>query len=127
MTRLAKLERASHSGSRNDNEPHDVFSVLALHSDVLDSILEACLLKARHRSAGNSLRSCLQTILLFCRLIQHLENDKIDETVAVKTLEELYTKFTASVLSVVRYVSDCHSDHRVDASGRYSSSSSDRW
>lgn len=108
MVRLAKLARASHSGLDNDDmndEAHDVFSVLGLHSDVLELILEACLLKARHRAAGSSLRSCLQTILLFCRLIQHLENDKIDEVVAVKTLEELHVKFTASVLSVVRHSS----------------------
>jgi hypothetical protein len=100
ISRLSKLQQ--HGADHSGEELQDVFSILDYHSAVLDSILEACLLKARHKSAGTVMKDCLETILLLGKLARDTASSTLTYTEASATLLDLYARFEKSMGLLVR-------------------------
>lgn len=113
LDRLAKLRHGVPDGPQTsmddaddiptieDEELRDVFSILAYHSAVMDKILEACLLKARHRSTAASLTECLESIILLGKIVVEINDGKMAEEEAKRMLERLHISFEASMTSLV--------------------------
>ena len=81
----------------------DIFSVLAYHMKTMDDILEACLLKARHRTvAGAIVEECLQTILDFGQLVSDVAEGQIMAETGEQQLHKLHRKFRNTLRRLVR-------------------------
>ncbi len=46
----------------------DVFELADAHSDMMDEVLSACLLRSNQRTAGEALRGCMELVLDLCVL-----------------------------------------------------------
>lgn len=79
----------------------DVFELARYHSDVLDNILIACLLRSRQKAAGDALRTCLETVMELGILAGELSRGRVEEHQAKSTLEELYSAFKRRVSRLV--------------------------
>lgn len=84
-----------------DEELRDVFSILAYHSAVMDRILEACLLKARHRSIAASLTECLDYIIILGKVVVDINSGRLSEEGAERALTNLHASFEAAMTSLV--------------------------
>ncbi|KAG8998356.1 hypothetical protein FRB94_006929 [Tulasnella sp. JGI-2019a] len=81
----------------------DVFSISSQHSDALDKILTACLLKSRHRAAGAAVKKPLQLILdLADVLTEAMSPDGSIIDAAEIRLVELYGAWDASMRHLVK-------------------------
>ncbi len=81
----------------------DIFSALAYHMKTMDDILEACLLKARHRTvAGVVVEECLQVILDFGQLVSDVAEDQLAAEISEQRLYKLHRKFRGSLRRLVR-------------------------
>ena len=89
-------------GDRNGRGFTDVFELAQYHSDVLDNILIACLLRSGQKAAGDALRLCLETVMELGVLAGELCRGRIEEYQAKSTLEELYSAFKRRVSRLVR-------------------------
>lgn len=89
----------------DEQELHDVFSILDYHTDVLDKILTACLLKARLNSANAALRRPLNTVLALARLVKDLNEGRRSAEKAASMLVDLHRHWNASLKNLVSTLS----------------------
>ena len=71
----------------------DVFQLADVHSDVMDDVLSACLLRSSQRMAGDALRGCMELALELCVLAGDRRRGRIEEYAAMTLLENLHTSF----------------------------------
>ena len=100
------LELSITKRGRNGHRFTDVFELAGCHSDVLDSILTACLLRSVQKAAGDALRMCLETVMELGVLAGELSRGRIEEYQAKSALEELYSAFKRRVSRLVRSISN---------------------
>ena len=95
-----------HPHTEDENAPeelHDVFSILKYHSTVMDRILEACFLKARHHAVGGaSMVGCMEMILNVGQLLVDTKAKKIPEEAGELRLGELHERFHTSLQNTAR-------------------------
>lgn len=97
-----RRSQTSHSNEEEeDQELHDVFSILDYHTDVLDKILTACLLKARLNSANAALRRPLNIVLALARLLKDLREGRRSAEKAASMLVDLHRHWNASMKNLV--------------------------
>jgi hypothetical protein len=96
------LELSTANGGANGQRFSDVFELSRHHSDVLDNILIACLLRSGQKAAGDALRICLETVMELGVLMGELSRGRIEEHQAKSALEELYPAFKRRVSRLVR-------------------------
>jgi len=96
------LDISTAKEGRNGQRFSDVFELARYHSDVLDNILVACLLRSGQKVAGDALRMCLETVMELGILAGELSRGRIEEHQAKSTLEELYSAFKRRVSRLVR-------------------------
>lgn len=107
--RLLKLRHGvsehQHSDSDDEAPPEellDVFSILKYHSAVLDRILEACFLKARHRAmGGTSMVECFNVILQLGQLVTDVRSGVVPQDTGARRLGRLHDHFHASLQDMV--------------------------
>lgn len=80
----------------------DIFALAEYHSNVMDDVLTACLLRSGQRAAGDALRACLETILELGVLAGELARGRIPEYKAKHALEGLHKAFRAKMTRLVR-------------------------
>lgn len=90
------------NGGHNEYRFSDIFELAQHHSDVLDNILIACLLRSGQKAAGDALRMCLETVMELGVLAGELSRGRIEEYQAKSRLEELYSAFKRRVSRLVR-------------------------
>ena len=96
------LKLSTPDGCHNEHRFSDVFELARYHSDVLDNILIACLLRSGQKAAGDALRMCLETVMELGVLTGELSRGRVEEHQAKSTLEELYSAFKRRVSRLVR-------------------------
>ena len=99
------LKLSAPKGDHNGYRFSDVFELAKRHSDVLDNVLIACLLRSGQKAAGDALRMCLETVMELGVLAGELSRGRIEEYQAKSTLEELYSAFKRRVSRLVRSIS----------------------
>lgn len=95
------LEISTAKEGRTGQQFSDVFELARYHSDVLDNILIACLLRSGQKAAGDALRVCLETVMEFGILVGELSRGRMEEYQAKSTLEALYSAFKRRVSRLV--------------------------
>ncbi|KAF7309776.1 Spindle pole body component [Mycena indigotica] len=80
----------------------DVFSLSKAHSQLMDDILAACLLRSSQRVAGDLLRQALQVVLEFAVLIGERWEGRLKEYQAAPLLEELIGRFKRKMSSLMK-------------------------
>ena len=98
------LKLSAPKGDHNEHRFSDVFELARHHSDVLDNILIACLLRSGQKAAGDALRMCLETVVEFGVLAGELSRGRVEEYQAKPRLEELYSAFKRRVSRLVRRI-----------------------
>lgn len=88
-------------GDRGGHRFTDVFELARCHSDVLDDILTACLLRSGQKAASDALRMCLETVMELGVLAGELSRGRIEEHRAKSALGELYSAFRRRVSRLV--------------------------
>lgn len=79
----------------------DVLSLSQCHSELLDNILSACLLRSGQREVGEILRQALEAVLDFSVVMGELHRGRLEEYQAGPMVEELFTKFRAKMMMLV--------------------------
>lgn len=79
----------------------DVFAVADAHSDVLDHILSACLLRSGQRAVGDLLRGALEIVLELGVLAGERQRGRLEEYQAAPLLDDLYTSFRRKMSTLV--------------------------
>lgn len=76
-------------------KPHfpDVFALAQRHSDALDAMLSACLLRSAQKVAGDAVHACLEVILALAVLAGELRTGRVPEYRASITLEDQWDAF----------------------------------
>ena len=95
------LEITTDKEGSNRRRFSNVFELAQYHSDVLDNILIACLLRSGQKAAGDALRMCLETVMELGILAGELGRGRLEEYQAKSTLEELYSAFKRRVSRLV--------------------------
>lgn len=80
----------------------DVFELAKRHSDLLDDILSACLIRSGQRAAGDLLRQTTETVLEFAVVIGELRRGRLQEYEAAPMVEDLFAKFRGEMTTLVR-------------------------
>ncbi|KAK7045547.1 hypothetical protein VNI00_007379 [Paramarasmius palmivorus] len=98
----------------------DVFSLADAHSEMMNDILTACLVRTNLRVSASLLRDCLNTILEFAVVVGELFRGRLKEYEAAPMIEDLFTRFrkkTSSFIKSLRTTVDKSSTPRalVDA------------
>jgi len=96
------LKLSTPKGRSNGRRFSDVFELARHHSDMLDDILIAYLLRSGQKAAGDALRVCLETVMELGVLAGELSRGRLEEYQAKPTLEELYSAFKRRVSRLVR-------------------------
>ena len=112
------LKLSTPEEDHNRHRFSDVFELAKCHSDVLDNILIACLLRSGQKAAGDALRMCLETVMELGVLAGELSRGRIEEYQAKPMLEELYSAFKRRVSRLVRSMSNW-SNHIFDRPYRF--------
>ena len=81
-----------------------MFALAERHSEVLDDILGACLLRSSQKAAGEVLRGILDTVLKFGILMSDLAAHRVQEYEAAAPLEDLYELFRRRCIALVSSV-----------------------
>lgn len=89
------------TSSSEPNGFSDVFELATAHSDLLDRILTACLLRSSQKLPGELLRQSLELVLEFCVVVGELKRGRLREYEAASLIEEVLTKFKAKMASFV--------------------------
>lgn len=79
----------------------DVFSLSQSHSELLDNILSACLLRSGQREVGDILRQALELVLEFSVAIGERHRGRLEEYEAGPMVEDIYLKFRAKMMMFV--------------------------
>lgn len=100
---LARIELAEQSESfaASSAKFSDIFSLMNYHSDVMDDILSACLLRSSQKPAGDSLRGCLDIVLELAVLVGALLRGQKQEYQAAPELESVFSRFQAKMKQLV--------------------------
>ncbi|KAN0129226.1 Spc97 / Spc98 family domain containing protein [Lactarius tabidus] len=80
----------------------DVFELADAHSDMMDDVLSACLLRSNQRTAGEALRGCMELVLDLCVLAGERRRGRVEEYAAVPVLESLYASFVEKMNILVK-------------------------
>ncbi|THH30933.1 hypothetical protein EUX98_g3254 [Antrodiella citrinella] len=83
----------------------DVFALADYHSNVMDDILSACLLRSGQKPVGDLLRGVLEVILEFGLLMSDVATGETKEYQAVSPLETLFKQFRLKVTTLVKVLS----------------------
>lgn len=81
----------------------DVFELADAHSDMMDDVLSACLLRSSQRTAGDALRGCMELALELCVLAGDRRRGRIEEYAAVPRLEKLHASFVEKMGTLVSF------------------------
>lgn len=79
----------------------DVFQLADAHSDMMDDVLSACLLRSSQRTAGDALRGCMELALELCVLGGDRRRGRIEEYAAMPHLENLHASFVKTMNKLV--------------------------
>uniref|UniRef100_A0A0W0F116 Spindle pole body component n=1 Tax=Moniliophthora roreri TaxID=221103 RepID=A0A0W0F116_MONRR len=79
----------------------DVFSLAESHSETMNDILTACLVRTNLRVSATLLRDCLNTILEFAVVIGELFRGRLQEYEAAPMIDDLFTRFRKKTASFV--------------------------
>lgn len=82
----------------------DVFELADAHSDMLDDVLTACLLRSSQRTAGDALRGCMELALDLCVLAGDRRRGRIEEYAAAPLLENLQASFVEKMNILVSQI-----------------------
>ena len=82
----------------------DVFELADAHSDMMDDVLSACLLRSSQRTAGDALRGCMELALDLCVLAGDRRRGRVEEYAAMSLLEKLYASFAESMDTLVSWI-----------------------
>jgi hypothetical protein len=100
---ISTSSSSSHSAlNRADPAFTDVFNLAQRHSDVLDDILAACLLRSGQRAAASLISEILDCILRFSLLVRRLTGGILEEYEAKTHLEDLEEKFRTKTRTLVK-------------------------
>ncbi|KII92345.1 hypothetical protein PLICRDRAFT_172448 [Plicaturopsis crispa FD-325 SS-3] len=80
----------------------DVFALADAHSNVLDEILSACLLRSGQRAVGDVLRGALEIVLEFGILAGEIETGRLEEYQAAPLLDDLFQAFRAKMKTLTK-------------------------
>ncbi|PFH53725.1 hypothetical protein AMATHDRAFT_187068 [Amanita thiersii Skay4041] len=84
----------------------DVFMLSKHHSDLLDNILSACLLRSGQREVGDILRQSLEIVLEFAVLMGELHRGRLKEYQAAPALEDLFQRFRVKTKTLTRVLKE---------------------
>ncbi|KAF8639530.1 hypothetical protein AX17_001435 [Amanita inopinata Kibby_2008] len=84
----------------------DVFSLSNDHSELLDNILSACLLRSGQREVGDILRQSLELVLEFSVVVGELHRGRLEEYQAAPMIDELYGRFRAKTRTFTRVLKE---------------------
>jgi hypothetical protein len=102
---LAELSsKHNEGGNREHRRFSDVFELAKRHSDLLDDILSACLMRSGQRAAGDLLRQTTEIILEFAVIIAELRRGRLQEYEAAPMVEDSFTKFRNKMAALVRFM-----------------------
>lgn len=79
----------------------DVFALADHHSQVMDDILSACLLRSGQKAVGDVLRGALEIVLEFGILMSDLRSRRMQEYEAAAPLEDLFYAFRRRMIALV--------------------------
>ncbi|CCM00410.1 uncharacterized protein FIBRA_02440 [Fibroporia radiculosa] len=80
----------------------DVFSLAESHSQMMDDILSACLLRSGQKSVGDLLRGCLDIVVEFGILAGERYMDRLPEYRAAVALENVWNRFRNRISTLVK-------------------------
>ncbi|KAF8633668.1 hypothetical protein AX15_001316 [Amanita polypyramis BW_CC] len=84
----------------------DVFSLSQSHSELLDNILSACLLRSGQREVGDILRQSLELVLEFSVVIGELHRGRLEEYQAGLMIEDIFVKFRGNMMMFTRVLKE---------------------
>ncbi|KAJ7066627.1 gamma-tubulin complex, DGRIP91/SPC98 component protein [Mycena amicta] len=90
------------SSGYSDAHFTDVFSLAKAHSQLMDDVLAACLLRSSQRVAGDLLRQALELVLEFSVVVGERWEGRLEEYQAAPVLEELAGRFRRRMGSLIR-------------------------
>jgi hypothetical protein len=100
-TSISAASTTSRSGGSERHGFSDVFELATAHSDLLDRILAACLLRSSQKLPGELLRQSLELVLEFCVIVGELSRGRLKEYEAASMVEEVFDKFKAKMATFV--------------------------
>ncbi|KAI0268619.1 Spc98 family-domain-containing protein [Gloeopeniophorella convolvens] len=80
----------------------DVFELADAHSDMMDDVLSACLLRSSQKVAGDALRGCMEVGLELCILAGERRRGRIEEYAAIPLLEGLHASFEEKMGTLIK-------------------------
>ena len=101
---LSKVRLSVHTGAgpkANAQRLSDVFELAASHSELLDRILTACLLRSGQKAVAELLKQTLELILEFCVIIGELQRGRLKEWEASGMVEDVYKGFKSKMSTFV--------------------------
>lgn len=103
---LAELDHDhNEDGSQKHQRFSDVFELAKRHSDLLDDILSACLMRSGQRAAGDLLRQATEIVLEFAVIIAELRRGRLQEYEAAPMVEDSFAKFRNKMRTLASSVS----------------------
>ncbi|KAJ3800096.1 gamma-tubulin complex, DGRIP91/SPC98 component protein [Lentinula aff. detonsa] len=102
---LANLKEAEANAATTHAEFPDIFSLAEAHSNLMDAVLTACLLRGGQKIAGGALRDALELVLDFAVLVGDLHRGRIEEYQATSVLEHLYIQFRKKMTNLIEVLS----------------------
>lgn len=90
----------------------DVFELARRHSDVLDGMLSACLLRSGQKPVGDLLHACLERVLELAVLAGELRSGRLQEYRGAPALEDLWDAFRGKMGTLVSNCVECRGTRR---------------
>lgn len=102
---LAELSSGHNEGEHHEHRRFsDVFELAKRHSDLLDEILSACLMRSGQRAAGDLLRQTTEIALEFAVVIAELRRGRLQEYEAAPMVEDSFKRFRNKMTALVRFL-----------------------
>ncbi|KAI0686364.1 Spc98 family-domain-containing protein [Cytidiella melzeri] len=100
---LSKITKEDKSPASKESPTFpDVFALADGHSDLLDEVLSACLMRSEQKPVGDLLRSVLDVILELGVLMGDLRQGVLEEYQATGPLQDLHATFRKKMMMLVR-------------------------
>ncbi|KAJ6625865.1 Spc98 family-domain-containing protein [Mycena sp. CBHHK59/15] len=80
----------------------DVFALARAHSDLMDDVLSACLLRSGQRLGGDLIRQALELVLEFSVLAGDIKTGRLEEYQATPILEDISHKFRTKMSTLTK-------------------------
>ena len=107
LARLSWGDSANLPTSSSNNERTfefaDVFELAQCHSDLLDDILNACLLRSGQKGVGELLRHSLELVLEYTIVVGELHRGRLEEYQAAPLIEDLFQRFRTKMATFVGF------------------------